>query len=74
MFSVKFTIFLLRCNVIPAVNQIEFNPYIVDNDILDVCRSNGIIVQAYSPLGTGAGVTVRELSEATIDRGMQICF
>ena len=59
---------LFRCNVVPSLNQIEFNPYIVDNDILDVCKCNKIVVQAYSPLGTGAGVTVREISEA-IDRG-----
>ena len=40
--------------MIPAVNQIEFNPYLVDNDILDVCKEHGIIVQAYAPLGSGA--------------------
>ena len=43
-----------RCKVIPAVNQIEFNPYIADKDILDVCKEHGIVVQAYGPIGSGA--------------------
>ena len=42
-----------RCNVIPVVNQIEFNPYMMDNDILDVCRDHNIIVQSYGPIGSG---------------------
>ena len=46
-----------RCKVIPAVNQIEFNPYLVDKDILDVCKEHGITVQAYSPIGCGANST-----------------
>ena len=58
-------IYSFRCNVVPAVNQIEFNPYIVDNDILDVCKTNKIIVQAYAPIGTGTGVRVREKSNAS---------
>ena len=43
-----------RCKVIPAVNQIEFNPYLVDKDILDVCKEHKIIVQAYAPIGGGS--------------------
>ena len=54
-----------RCTVVPAVNQIEFNPYLVDNDILDVCKTNKIVVQAYAPIGTGTGVRVRENSNAS---------
>ena len=54
--------------MIPSINQIEFNPYVVDNDILDACKTNGIVVQAYSPLGCGTGVSVRQI-EGNIDRG-----
>ena len=43
----------------------------MDNDILDVCKTNGIVVQAYSPLGCGTGVSVREM-EGNIDRGRSI--
>ena len=47
------SIYLFRCKIVPEVNEIEFNPYINDKDILDVCRDNGIIVQAYGPIGSG---------------------
>lgn len=43
-----------KCKVVPAVNQIEFNPYMVDQDILDVCKENNILVQSYAPIGSGA--------------------
>lgn len=35
-----------RCKVKPALNQIEFNPYVCDDDILKVCGEHGIVVQA----------------------------
>lgn len=42
-----------RCTEVPAVNQIELNPLCVDEDIINVCRENKILVQAYAPLGSG---------------------
>jgi len=42
-----------RCKVKPVLNQTEFNPYMRDQDILDVCKENGIVVQAYAPIGSG---------------------
>lgn len=41
------------CKEIPEINQIEMHPYLQDNDIVSCCRENGILVQAYSPLGNG---------------------
>ena len=59
-----------RCIVTPAVNQIEFNPYMADNDILDVCKTHKIAVQAYAPIGTGTGVRVRDTSkDGKFERG-----
>lgn len=40
-------------NIPPAVNQIEFNPFKYNKNILDFCRENKIAVQAYSPLNRG---------------------
>jgi diketogulonate reductase-like aldo/keto reductase len=34
----------------PAVNQIEFHPFIYDPEILAYCTAHGIRVEAYSPL------------------------
>lgn len=35
----------------PFVNQIELNPWLMRTEIVDFCRSNNIIVEAYSPRG-----------------------
>lgn len=34
----------------PQVNQIEFNPFVYQKDILDFCKQNDIQVEAYTPL------------------------
>ena len=36
--------------LVPAVNQIEFHPFIYDPEILSYCAARGIRVEAYSPL------------------------
>lgn len=36
--------------ILPQVIQIEHHPFRVSRDILDYCKENGIIIQAYSPL------------------------
>jgi 2,5-diketo-D-gluconate reductase A len=35
---------------VPAVNQIEWSPFGHSRDMLEYCRDNGIVIQAYSPL------------------------
>jgi len=39
--------------VVPAVNQVEFSPFLYQKDLLDFCQANGIQLEAYSPLTRG---------------------
>jgi alcohol dehydrogenase (NADP+) len=39
-------------NVLPAVNQVELHPYLAQNDLLAATREMGVVLTAYSPLGT----------------------
>src|SRR5262249_59879979 len=37
----------------PAVNQVEFHPYLYQRDLLEFCAGRGIVVEAYSPFAKG---------------------
>ncbi|MCZ7610696.1 MAG: aldo/keto reductase [Ignavibacterium sp.] len=37
-------------NRIPVINQVEFNPFIYQKDLLEECNKNKIILEAYAPL------------------------
>ena len=41
-------------DTVPAVNQLEFHPYLQDNKTLAFCAGHGIVFEAWSPLGRGA--------------------
>lgn len=38
--------------VIPAVNQMELHPYLVQQEVVDFCKDKGILPEAWSPLGS----------------------
>jgi diketogulonate reductase-like aldo/keto reductase len=37
----------------PAVNQVQFSPFEYRRKLLDACEQRQVVVEAYSPLGTG---------------------
>jgi 2,5-diketo-D-gluconate reductase A len=47
---------LAAANVRPAVNQVQFSPYEYRKGLLDACERNGVVLEAYSPLGRGGYV------------------
>lgn len=49
--------------VVPAVNQVEFHPFLYQKELLEYCRAHGIQFQAYSPLTKG-----QRLNDANITR------
>jgi len=44
---------LSNASVIPAINQMEFHPYLVQQALVDQCAQNGIQYQAWSPIMLG---------------------
>ena len=55
----------------PAVNQIEFHPFIFEEQrpIVDFCRHNGIVVEAYSPLARGKAVNHQTITKVAQEVG-----
>ena len=44
---------LTDVSIVPMVNQMEFHPYLVQQDLLDFCKTNKIQYEAWSPLMQG---------------------
>ena len=59
---------LERSDFKPAVNQVEFHPFIYEQqrEILEYCHQQGVVMEAYSPINrvaTDAGEPVRQIAE-----------
>lgn len=46
-------IILNNCDIVPAVNQIEFHPGLIRKDTIDFCKEKNIVLEAWAPLGKG---------------------
>ena len=52
-----------NCKVVPHVNQICVHIGYVKQDVIDFCKKNNILVEAYSPLATGNILQRPEIQE-----------
>jgi diketogulonate reductase-like aldo/keto reductase len=50
-------------NVPPAINQVEFHPFLQRPELLEYCREHGVAIEAWSPLIRGRVQGVPELAE-----------
>lgn len=57
---------------VPAINQIEFHPGQMQSGTVAFCKSNGIVVQAWSPLGTGRMLNNPVLAEIALRYGKSV--
>lgn len=68
---------LMDAEVKPMVNQIEFHPGMLQKETVKYCNDNGIIVEAWSPLGRGrllSDPTLTEIAEKCGKSVAQICI
>lgn len=50
----------------PMVNQLKLCPGITQKEVVEYCNENGILVEAYSPFGTGAIFASEEMKKLSI--------
>ncbi|MCI5529872.1 MAG: aldo/keto reductase [Blautia sp.] len=50
-----------NCDILPMVNQLKLCPGVTQPETVKYCQENEIIVEAYSPFGTGAIFQVPEM-------------
>lgn len=58
--------------IVPMVNQMEFHPYLVQQDLLDFCANKGIQYEAWSPLMQGHIFDLNPLKELAQKYGKTI--
>lgn len=52
-----------KAKIKPMINQVEFHPGVMQKEILEFCKRNSILVEAWSPLGSGKLIKKEQLKE-----------
>jgi methylglyoxal/glyoxal reductase len=63
---------LSHCEIVPMVNQLEFHPRLVQQELLDYCVSHKIQYEAWSPLMQGKIFHIKELQALASKYGKDI--
>ena len=63
---------IVKTDVVPAINQIEFHPGQMQKKTVEYCKAHGILVEAWSPLGTGRMLNNEQLAEIASHYGMSV--
>jgi len=63
---------LETAEIVPAINQIEFHPGQMQSETYIFCQENDILVEAWSPLGTGCLLTNPQLKEIAVRHGVSV--
>lgn len=61
-----------KSTVVPMVNQIEFHPGFMQTEILQFCREHSILIEAWSPLGSGKVLSDEQLGEIAARYGKSV--
>ena len=59
-----------HCSIVPAVNQVEVHPLLVQKELREYCKARGIVIQAYASLGNGSRVLINH--ELVCAKGMRL--
>lgn len=68
---------LEKADVVPMVNQIEFHPGQMQQDTTEFCSRHNILIEAWSPLGTGRMLTdptLKEIADQYKKSVAQLCI
>jgi len=60
---------LANCEIKPMIDQVEFHPYLTQNELRTFAREHGIILTAWSPLMQGAAITEPTIVELAAKYG-----
>lgn len=63
---------LMKTEIKPMVNQIEYHPGFMQDETVKFCKDNGIVVEAWSPLGTGRVLNDTRLIEIAQKYGISV--